>query len=327
MTGSSGHGRRGIAHAVGIRFGVQRMRPYHTIHHLARYAENAARRMVCRVRPHICRGRRHGFITAVCRPSWPVSLLHVRRGFPMLIPQGTTMTTTPSSVGSTAARADANSGRAARSARSTDLPGVGLAPVRGRRRPWLLGLGALLASLGALTVVWLVGAAGQRQEVLAVRADVAYGEVVTADDITIARVSVDPGVAVLPGDTRDAVVGQVATTRLTPGMLLSAGMVEPVGEPGAGRVLVPIAMPAERMPAGGLRAGDRILAVDSEPTGPDTAAAAAAAPTPATVVRVGPADINGVTVVDVTTTAAAGPRLAVAAANGHVAIIVEPVGS
>ena len=184
-----------------------------------------------------------------------------------------------------------------------------------------------MASLGALTVVWLVGAAGQRQEVLAVRADVAYGEVVTADDITIARVSVDPGVAVLPGDTRDAVVGQVATTRLTPGMLLSAGMVEPVGEPGPGRVLVPIAVPAERMPAGGLRAGDRILAVDSEPAGPDTAVSAAAAPIPATVVRAGPADINGVTVVDVTTTAAARPRLAVSAANGHVALIVEPTGS
>jgi hypothetical protein len=42
--------------------------------------------------------------------------------------------------------------------------------------------------------------------------------------------------------------------------------------------------------------------------------------------RVGPADINGVTVVDVTTAAAAGPRLAVAAANGHVALIVEPTG-
>ena len=101
VIGSSGHGRRGIAHAVGIRFGVQRMRPYHTIHHLARYVENAARRMVCRVRPHICRGRRHAFITAVCRPSWPVSLLHVRRGLPMLIPRGTTMTTTPSAVGAT----------------------------------------------------------------------------------------------------------------------------------------------------------------------------------------------------------------------------------
>ena len=123
--------------------------------------------------------------------------------------------------------------------------------------------------------MWLVGAAGQRQEVLAVRAELAYGEVVTADDITIARVSVDPGIAVLPGADRDAVVGQVATTRLTPGMLLTEGMVEPVGEPGPGRVLVPIAVPAERMPAGGLRAGDRILAVDSEPAGSDAGASVA----------------------------------------------------
>jgi hypothetical protein len=190
----------------------------------------------------------------------------------------------------------------------------------------LLGLGALLAALGSLTVVWLVGAAGQRQEVLAVRSDVAYGEVVSADDVTIARVSVDPGIAVLPASRRDLVIGQVATTRLAPGMLLTEGMVEPGGEPGPGRVLVPIAVPAERMPAGGLRAGDRILAVDSGTSRSDRVGASGAAPTAATVVRVGPADINGVTVVDVTTAAAAGPGLAVAAANGSVALIVVPNG-
>ena len=183
-------------------------------------------------------------------------------------PRGTTMTTTPSAVGSARPRTAATPAGAVRPERSD----TGLAPVRGRRRPWLLGLGAFLAAVGSLTVVWLVGAAGERQEVLAVRADVAYGEVVTADDITIARVSVDPGIAVLPGADRDSVVGQVATTRLAPGMLLTEGMVEPDGEPGPGRVLVPIAVPAERMPAGGLRAGDRILAVDSEAAGPDAGA-------------------------------------------------------
>jgi hypothetical protein len=237
------------------------------------------------------------------------------------------MTTTKSDAGSAGARTDAAPARAGRSPRSAEPPWSGLAPVRGRRRPWLLGLGALLAALGSLTVVWLVGSAGQRQEVLAVRADVAYGEALTADDITIARVSVDPGISVLPGADRDALVGQVATTRLSPGMLLTAGMVEPGGEPGPGRVLVPIAVTAERMPAGGLRAGDRILAVDAEGAGPEGSAAMVAAPTAATVVRVGPADINGVTVIDVTTAAGAGPRLAVAAANGHVALIVEPTGS
>ena len=196
--------------------------------------------------------------------------------------------------------------------------------MRGRRRPWLIGLGTLLATLGALTVVWLVGTAGQRQEVLAIRTDVAYGQTLTAEDITVARVSVDPGVTVLAASDRDLVVGQVATTRLAPGMLLSAQMIEPVGEPSAGRVLVPIAVPADRMPAGGLRAGDRILAVDAGSVGAE--AAGPGVPTAATVVRVGPADINGVTVVDVTTAAAAGPALAVAAANGHVAIVIQPSG-
>ena len=234
------------------------------------------------------------------------------------------MTSAPSTApGTPRGTAPAAADRARRAAASGDSRSVGLAPVRGQRRPWLLGLGALLAALGSLTVVWLVGAAGQRQEVLAIRADVAYGQVLTADDVTVARVSVDPGVAVLPASDRETLVGQVATTRLTAGMLLTAGMVEPVGEPGPGRVLVPIAVPAERMPAGGLRAGDRILAVDSESVG----AGVLAGPTAATVVLVGPVDINGVTVVDVTTAASSGPGLAVAAANGHVALVVGPSGS
>lgn len=235
------------------------------------------------------------------------------------------MTTTPSMVSGPTLRRTTTAAGPVGSAHGTH-PG-GIAPVRGRRRPWLIGLGALLAALGALTVVWLVGAAGQRQEVLAVRSDVAYGEALTADDITVARVSVDPGVAVLSATERDAVVGLVATTRLTPGMLLIAGMLERVGEPGPGRVLVPIALPSERMPAGGLRAGDRILAVDSEPAsaGDDLGGAGGAlAPISATVVRVGAADINGITVVDVTTASPAGPRLAASAANGRVALVVEP---
>lgn len=202
---------------------------------------------------------------------------------------------------------------------SSGASAFSLAPVRGRRRPWLIGLGALLASMGALTVVWLVGAAGQRVEVLAIRSEVAYGQVLTSADVAVARVSVDPGVAVVPAADRDAVIGQVATTRMAPGMLLTRGMLEPEGEPSSGRVLVPIAVPADRMPAGGLRAGDRVLLVDSEDSG-------GMPPTSALVVRVGPTDINGVTVVDVTTNTASGPALAVTGANGHVALMVEPSG-
>jgi hypothetical protein len=222
----------------------------------------------------------------------------------------------------------------------TPDPAPSAMPVRGRRRPWVVATGVLLTSLGALTVVWLVGAAGQRQEVLVVRQDVAYGQRIEERDLAIARVSLDPGVHAVAGADRDRVLGQVAATRLGPGMLLAPGMVEPAGEPRPGRVLVPIALPAERMPAGGLRAGDRILAVDaggaasppgsamsrSAAGGSGTGRAGGMGSVPATVVRVGPPDVNGVVVVDVTTAAPDGPPLAVAAAHSQVALVLQPVG-
>lgn len=210
-----------------------------------------------------------------------------------------------------------------------------LVPVRGRRRRGLVAAGALFASVGALGVVWLVGAAGQRIDVVVVRQDVAYGQVVEDVHLGVARVSVDPGVAVVPADAIEALLGQVATTRLTPGTLVSADMLAPAGEPAAGRVLVPIALPPERVPAGGLRAGDRVTAVDTG-TGAESAAGPAAGmaagsgsvarSVPAVVVRVGAPDVNGTTVVDVTTAPADGPALAVAAANGRVALVVLPSG-
>lgn len=191
-------------------------------------------------------------------------------------------------------------------------------PVRGRRRPWLIALGVLFACVGALGVVWMVGAAGQRQEVLVVRHELAYGDEVTAADLGIARVSVDPGVKVIPAARRSEVIGLVADTRLAPGTLLTSDSLTSRGGPAAGQVLVPVALAADRMPAGGLQAGDRILAVTTRSEQGTSSTA------PAVVVRVGPMDVNGVSVVDVTTSASYGPSLAVAAADGSVAIVVQP---
>lgn len=194
-----------------------------------------------------------------------------------------------------------------------------LIPVRSRRRPWLLGLGTMLSALGVLVVVWLVGAAGQRQEVLVVARPVDYGKAIAAEDLTVARVSVDPGVRVLPASARAGLVGQTAATRLVPGMLITQGMAEPAGEPGPGRLLVPVALASERMPAGGLRAGDRVLAVNTEDAAGRSLYSAA-------VVRVGTPDVNGVTVVDLTVAMSDGAALAVAAAKENVAIVVRPNG-
>lgn len=188
----------------------------------------------------------------------------------------------------------------------------------GRRRPWLIALGLMMAAIGALVTIWMVGAAGQRQEVLALRNDVPYGRSLTAQDVVVVRVSMDPGVRSIPASDARSVIGMVAAADLKHGGLLTPDQIEPQGDPRPGWVLVPLALQNSRLPAGGLRAGDRILVVD--PESPSTVQ------TEATVVRIGPEDLNGVTVLDVTTPAQNGPSLTAAAAQGRVAVVLMAAG-
>lgn len=195
--------------------------------------------------------------------------------------------------------------------------------LRPRRRPWLIATGALLAAVGALGVVWLVGAAGQRQEVLVIRTAVSFGERIEDSDLGVARVSIDPGIATVPADQRSALVGKTAITALVPGMVMAPGLVAPSVGPEKGYVLVPLALSAERMPASGLRPGDTVLAVASDAL---DGGGQGVVSTPADVVKVGTPDVNGVTVVDLSVPATQGPGLAVAAAEDRVSIVVTPAG-
>lgn len=154
---------------------------------------------------------------------------------------------------------------------------------------------------------------------------VPFGTVITASDLTRAEVSLDPAVATVPANELGQIVGRIAATDLTPGSLLTRSAVTDVAPPVRGQVLVAIAVPATRIPAGGLQAGDRVLVVGTPaagadpPTLPPTTIAA-------TVVRLGPTDLNGVTVVDVTVTSADGPALAARSATGRIALVLQPRG-
>lgn len=198
-----------------------------------------------------------------------------------------------------------------------------LAPPRTRRRPAFVALGIALVAAGALVAVWLVNTAGQRVPVLVAARDIPFGTTLTQSDLATVDVSVDPSVAVISAGEVDSLVGMTASTTIMQGSLLSRSEVSAAGPPAAGQVLVGVAVPAARMPAGGLTAGDRVLVVTTPaadadpPSGPPDSVAA-------TVVRVGAADLNGVTVVDVTTAAGDGPALAARAATGRIAIVLEP---
>ncbi|NMR19228.1 SAF domain-containing protein [Cellulomonas fimi] len=197
---------------------------------------------------------------------------------------------------------------------------------RGRRRPAVMVGGVVLVIFGALVAAWFVAAAGDRASVLRLARDVPYGAMLTAQDVTPVEVAVDPAVGTVPAQEADRVVGMVAGTDLVAGSLLAPGQVTPVGPPGPGEVLVPLALDAARMPAGGLRPGDRLLVVDTPPADADPPESS-----PRTfdvgVVRVGTADLNGLVVVDVVVAEGEGPAVAARAATGRFALLLQPADS
>ena len=180
-------------------------------------------------------------------------------------------------------------------------------------------------AMGVLSGVWLVDRAGERVSVLAVVQAVPFGQVISADDLVGAEVSVDPSVATIPARDIGQVVGRVAGTNLTPGSLLSQSAVIDYAPPAAGELLVALAVPATRMPAGSLQPGDKVLVVNTPATDADVPTLPPST-IPATVVRLGQPDLNGVTVIDVTVTSTAGPALAARSATGRVAVVLQPRG-
>jgi hypothetical protein len=196
-------------------------------------------------------------------------------------------------------------------------------PPKMRRRPGLLVAGVAMVAVGALAVMWLVTSTGHRREVVVTARDVEYGATITAGDLSTTAVAVDPAVAVIPASREASLIGRVATAHLARGSLLTESDAISMGVLSAGQVLVPLPLTSAKVPADGLRAGDRLVVVDAPPAGAD--------PIPgdpqtfaAQVVRVGSPDVNGTVVVDVVASSHDGPALATRAATGRFAILVEP---
>ena len=216
--------------------------------------------------------------------------------------------------------------RAADACGSSDADRTAGAAAAEPASPGLYALGTVLVMVGALAAVWLVNSTSDRVPVLVLARDVSYGDTITRADLTTTDVAHDPQVRTVPADQAAVVVGKVAATRLIRGSLLAPGQFVTAAPPGAGQVLVPLAMPVSRLPAAGLQPGQRILVVDTPPADGDVPATAPAS-IAATVVRVGRADLNDVTVIDVTAATGDGPALAVRSATGRFALVVQPAHS
>jgi hypothetical protein len=123
-----------------------------------------------------------------------------------------------------------------------------------------LALMAILITVGsALAFVVLFLNAGGREPVLAVKRDVAAGQTIGRDDITVVRVASDPGVKMLSSKARDEVIGRPATVDLLAGSLLVPGAVGKESGLKTGTAVVAIPTRVEEVPSPDLAAGDRVL--------------------------------------------------------------------
>ncbi|MEW6473553.1 MAG: SAF domain-containing protein [Actinomycetota bacterium] len=136
-------------------------------------------------------------------------------------------------------------------------PSLLRAAARNRGR---LALGVFIVTAFSLAAVALFSSAGERRPVLALRNTVAVGAPIRAADLTVVRVSVDPGVRIMPASDRAEVVGRVAGVTLHAGTLLSPAQLDAGPALAAGRAVVGLALKPGQYPPG-LQAGDNVLVV------------------------------------------------------------------
>jgi hypothetical protein len=138
------------------------------------------------------------------------------------------------------------------------------APVRPRRRPWLLvgGLLAMVVSAGVFALLYLGSDA--RQQVLVVARPVAAGQVLSASDLRVTRIVPGPDVDAIPAAEASRAVGHTAAVPLVPGSLLAPPQVGPVSWPPAGQAVIALPVKAGRL-ADGVAAGAKVLIIPVTP--------------------------------------------------------------
>lgn len=206
---------------------------------------------------------------------------------------------------------------------TTPTPAARPPRVRSRRNPVALAAGAALLVAGAAGTAWLVTAMADATPVLVTARDVPAGAVLTAADLAVAQVGVDPSVAAIPATDRDTVIGQRAAAALPTGLLLAPDLVTADPIPAPGTSLVGVAVRPAQLPATPLAAGDPVTLVAAAKDG-DELPTTASPSMPATVVATRALDDGG-TVVDVTVPTTRAEQLATWVSTGRIVIVRDAV--
>ena len=222
-----------------------------------------------------------------------------------------------------------------RSRRPAGAPSPDQVPRRPRRRSVpLAAAGVVLVVVCALVFAegWLQ--AGNRQPVLALARPVAAGQVITAADLEVVRVSAAGPLSLVPASRQGEVAGSTAAASMPAGSLLTGSDIG-TPPPGKGQVRLGVAVKPGQYPPD-LAAGQDVdvLATPASGTsgssssGPGRTGAALPAGQ-AVVLSVSPASAaggSGDTVVELEVSQDAMPQVAAVSATGQIALAAIPAG-
>ncbi|MFF2616975.1 SAF domain-containing protein [Kitasatospora sp. NPDC058046] len=188
-----------------------------------------------------------------------------------------------------------------------------------RRRPAVLAMAVALIAAGGLGGAVLYNSTGQRVAVLALARDVPWGQVITEDDLVVARIAGDPALHPLAAQDRTKAIGMRAATDLKRGAMLTGADLAQGLSVQPGQIVVGVSAKRSQLPASRLQPGVQLVVVFT----PDNGRADSL---PATVITVGRVDTDGSQVIDVAVGTADGPRLAQWVASGRIQVLLAPRG-
>ena len=211
-----------------------------------------------------------------------------------------------------------------------------VAPVSRQRKPALIVVALLLILCSGAVAGMLFLRAGSRTAVLAVARPVPVGHIVTDRDLTVVRISVDPGLRPLAAAARPRVVGRVAAVTLVPGTLLTRAHLSTEPPISSTQAVVGVALKPGQLPGQGLQPGDLVEVERTPPPGsgqegparPAEGANPPAEPAPlvrqAEVRNVRTLQTSDAVVVDLVVLRTQAPDVSRAQATGQVSLVLLP---
>lgn len=194
-------------------------------------------------------------------------------------------------------------------------------PKKLRRRPLMVLVSTALVLVGAAlgAGVWMLSTSSV--EVVAARAAIERGAVITSADLVITRAAVDASVQTVPADQLDSLVGKRAASDVAVGTLLTPAQVTDALPPGTGESVVGVALSTGQLPAEPLRPGDHVRLVQTPL--PQGEVASTRVTIDAEVQSITQPTDSQATVVDLLVPSARAADVAALAATGRVALVLD----